>query len=336
MENSNSLFEHFSFTVDKGQTPLRIDKYLMNFVENATRTKIQAAAKSGSIQVNGNVVKSNYKVKPKDKIKVLFEFPPTENELLPENIELNIVYEDKELVVVNKPAGMVVHPGHGNYSGTLINALIYHFKHLPNNSSNRPGLVHRIDKETSGLLVIAKTETAMIDLSEQFAKKTSSREYIALVWGNVKEDSGTINEHIGRNPKNRLQNIVFTGDDIEKGKPAITHYKVLNRYGYVTLVSCTLETGRTHQIRVHMKHIGHTIFNDSRYGGDMILKGTTFTKYKQFVENCFKILPRQALHAKTLGFKHPKTKEYVSFDSKAPDDIKECLEKWDSYAKHQL
>ena len=336
MENSNSLFEHYSFTVDKGQTPLRIDKYLMNFVENATRTKIQAAAKSGSIQVNGNVVRSNYKVKPKDEIKVLFEFPPNENELLPENIELNIVYEDKELVVVNKPAGMVVHPGHGNYSGTLINALIYHFKHLPNNSSNRPGLVHRIDKETSGLLVIAKTETAMIDLSEQFAKKTSSREYIALVWGNVKEDSGTINEYIGRNPKNRLQNIVFTGDDIEKGKPAITHYKVLNRYGYVTLVSCTLETGRTHQIRVHMKHIGHTIFNDSRYGGDMILKGTTFTKYKQFVDNCFKILPRQALHAKTLGFKHPKTKEYVSFDSKAPDDIKECLEKWDSYAKHQL
>jgi len=336
MENSNSLFEHFSFTVDKGQTPLRIDKYLMNFVENATRTKIQAAAKSGSIQVNGNVVKSNYKVKPKDEIKVLFEFPPNENKLLPENIELNILYEDKELVVVNKLAGMVVHPGHGNYSGTLINALIYHFKNLPNNSSNRPGLVHRIDKETSGLLVIAKTETAMIDLSEQFAKKTSSREYIALVWGNVKEDSGTINEHIGRNPKNRLQNIVFTGDDIEKGKPAITHYKVLNRYGYVTLVSCTLETGRTHQIRVHMKHIGHTIFNDSRYGGDMILKGTTFTKYKQFVENCFKILPRQALHAKTLGFKHPKTKEYVSFDSEAPEDIKECLEKWDSYAKHQL
>jgi len=336
MENSNSLFEHFSFTVDKGQAPLRIDKYLMNFVENATRTKIQAAAKSGSIQVNGNVVKSNYKVKPKDEIKVLFEFPPNENKLLPENIELNILYEDKELVVVNKPAGMVVHPGHGNYSGTLINALIYHFKNLPNNSSNRPGLVHRIDKETSGLLVIAKTEKAMIDLSEQFAKKTSSREYIALVWGNVKEDSGTINEHIGRNPKNRLQNIVFTGDDIEKGKPAITHYKVLNRYGYVTLVSCTLETGRTHQIRVHMKHIGHTIFNDSRYGGDMILKGTTFTKYKQFVENCFKILPRQALHAKTLGFKHPKTKEDVSFDSEAPEDIKECLEKWDSYAKHQL
>ena len=336
MENSNSLFEHFSFTVDKGQSPLRIDKYLMNFVENATRTKIQAAAKSGSIQVNGNIVKSNYKVKPEDEIKVLFEHPPHKNLLLPENIDLDIVYEDKELVVVNKPAGMVVHPGHGNYSGTLINALIYHFENLPNNSSNRPGLVHRIDKETSGLLVVAKTEKAMIDLSEQFAKKTSTREYIALVWGNVKEDSGTINEYIGRNPKNRLQNIVFSGDDIEKGKPAITHYKVLNRYGYVTLVSCKLETGRTHQIRVHMKHIGHTIFNDSRYGGNLILKGTTFTKYKQFVENCFKILPRQALHAKTLGFKHPKTKELLSFDSEPPKYIQQYLEKLESYAKHQL
>ena len=336
MENSNSLFEHFSFTVDKGQTPLRIDKYLMNFVENATRTKIQTAAKSGSIRVNGYVVKSNYKVKPKDKIKVLFEYPPHENLLLPENIDLDIVYEDDELVVVNKPTGMVVHPGHGNYSGTLINALIYHFENLPNNSSNRPGLVHRIDKETSGLLVIAKTEKAMIDLSEQFAKKTSSREYIALVWGDLKEDSGTINEYIGRNPKNRLQNIVFSGDDIEKGKPAITHYKVISRYGYVSLVSCTLETGRTHQIRVHMKHIGHTIFNDSRYGGDLILKGTTFTKYKQFVDNCFKILPRQALHAKTLGFNHPKTKENLSFDSEIPEDIQQCLDKWESYAKHQL
>ena len=214
MENSNSLFEHFSFTVDKGQTPLRIDKYLMNFVENATRTKIQTAAKSGSIQVNGNIVKSNYKVKPKDKIKVLFEYPPHQNLLLPENIDLDIVYEDDELVVVNKPAGMVVHPGHGNYSGTLINALIYHFENLPNNSSNRPGLVHRIDKETRGLLVIAKTEKAMIDLSEQFAKKTSTREYISLVWGNLKEDTGVINEFIGRNPKNRLQNFVFSGDDI--------------------------------------------------------------------------------------------------------------------------
>ena len=336
MENSNSLFEHFSFTVDKGQSPLRIDKYLMNFVENATRTKIQLAAKSGSIQVNGNIVKSNYKVKPEDQIKVLFEYPPNENILLPEKIDLDIIYEDNEIVVVNKPSGMVVHPGHGNYSGTLINALIFHFKNLPNNSSNRPGLVHRIDKETSGLLVIAKTEEAMVNLSGQFANKTSNREYFALVWGNVKEDSGTIDEYIGRNPKNRLQNIVFSGDDIEKGKPAITHYKVLSRYGYVTLVSCKLETGRTHQIRVHMKHIGHTIFNDNRYGGDMILKGTTFTKYKQFVENCFKILPRQALHAKTLGFKHPKTNKNISFDCGIPDDIQECLNKWESYAKHQL
>ena len=336
MENSNSLFEHFSFTVDKGQSPLRIDKYLMNFVENATRTKIQLAAKSGSIQVNGNIVKSNYKVKPEDQIKVLFEYPPNENILLPEEIDLDIVYEDNEIVVVNKPAGMVVHPGHGNYSGTLINALIYHFENLPNNSSNRPGLVHRIDKETSGLLVIAKTEEAMVNLSEQFANKTSNREYFALVWGNVKEDSGTIDEYIGRNPKNRLQNIVFSGDDVEKGKPAITHYKVLSRYGYVTLVSCKLETGRTHQIRVHMKHIGHTIFNDNRYGGDVILKGTTFTKYKQFVENCFKILPRQALHAKTLGFKHPKTNKNIFFDCGIPDDIQECLNKWESYAKHQL
>ena len=336
MENSNSLFEHFSFTVDKGQSPLRIDKYLMNFVENATRTKIQLAAKSGSIQVNGNIVKSNYKVKPEDQIKVLFEYPPNENILLPEEIDLDIVYEDNEIVVVNKPAGMVVHPGHGNYSGTLINALIYHFENLPNNSSNRPGLVHRIDKETSGLLVIAKTEEAMVNLSEQFANKTSNREYFALVWGNVKEDSGTIDEYIGRNPKNRLQNIVFSGEDIEKGKPAITHYKVLSRYGYVTLVSCKLETGRTHQIRVHMKHIGHTIFNDNRYGGDVILKGTTFTKYKQFVENCFKILPRQALHAKTLGFKHPKTNKNIFFDCGIPDDIQECLNKWESYAKHQL
>lgn len=336
MENSNSLFEHFSFTVDKGQSPLRIDKYLMNFVENATRTKIQLAAKSGSIHVNGNIVKSNYKVKPEDQIKVLFEYPPHENLLLPEKIDIDIVYEDEQIVVVNKPAGMVVHPGHGNYSGTLINALIYHFENLPNNSSNRPGLVHRIDKETSGLLVIAKTEEAMINLSDQFAMKTSSREYFALVWGDVKKDSGKIDEYIGRNPKNRLQNIVFYGDDIEKGKPAITHYKVLSRYGYVTLVSCKLETGRTHQIRVHMKHIGHTIFNDSRYGGDMILKGTTFTKYKQFVENCFKILPRQALHAKTLGFKHPKTNKTLSFDCGIPDDIQQCLNKWESYAKHQL
>ena len=331
MENNNSLYEHFSFQVDKGQTPLRIDKYLMNFVENATRTKIQAAAKNGSIKVNGVRVKSNYKVKPLDDIRVLFEYPPHENLLIAENIDLDIVYEDDDLLVVNKPAGMVVHPGHGNYSGTLINALIYHFENLPKNSSNRPGLVHRLDKDTSGLLVIAKNDESMFHLSNQFAEKKSKREYIAMVWGNVKDDRGRINNYIGRNPKNRLQNIVLDDDKIENGKRAITNYEVLSRMNYVSLLKCTLETGRTHQIRVHMKHIGHTLFNDERYGGNSILKGTTFTKYKQFVENCFKLLPRQALHAKTLGFIHPKTGEFMQFDSELPEDFKSCIEKWESY-----
>ena len=331
MENNNSLFEHFSFLVDKGQTPLRIDKYLMNFVENATRTKIQAAAKNGSIKVNGVVVKSNYKVKPQDDIRVLFEYPPHENLLIAENIDLDIVYEDDDLVVVNKPAGMVVHPGHGNYSGTLINALIYHFENLPKNSSNRPGLVHRLDKDTSGLLVIAKNDESMVHLSNQFAEKTSKREYVALVWGNVVDDSGKIDNYIGRNPKNRLQNIVLDDDKIENGKRAITNYQVLSRLNYVSLVKCTLETGRTHQIRVHLKHIGHTLFNDERYGGDSILKGTTFTKYKQFVENCFKLLPRQALHAKTLGFTHPKTGKFMQFDSELPNDFQSCIKKWENY-----
>jgi 23S rRNA pseudouridine1911/1915/1917 synthase len=331
MENNNSLFEHFSFQVDKGQTPLRIDKFLMNFVENATRTKIQAAAKNGSIKVNGVVVKSNYKVKPQDDIRVLFEYPPHENLLIAENIDLDIVYEDDDLVVVNKPAGMVVHPGHGNYSGTLINALIYHFENLPKNSSYRPGLVHRLDKDTSGLLVIAKNDESMVHLSNQFAEKTSKREYIAMVWGNVKDDSGKIDNHIGRNPKNRLQNIVLDDDKIENGKRAVTNYEVLSRLNYVSLVKCNLETGRTHQIRVHMKHIGHTLFNDERYGGNSILKGTTFTKYKQFVENCFKLLPRQALHAKTLGFTHPKTGKFMQFDSELPKDFQSCIEKWENY-----
>jgi len=238
-------------------------------------------------------------------------------------------------LVVNKPAGMVVHPGHGNYSGTLINALIYRFDSLPNNSSDRPGLVHRIDKDTSGLLVIAKTEQAMAHLSLQFAEKKSEREYVALVWGNIVEDEGSIEGNIGRHPKNRLQNTVYLGDEADKGKPAITHYRVLERLGYVTLVSCKLETGRTHQIRVHMKHIGHILFNDERYGGDAILKGTTFTKYKQFVDNCFKVLPRQALHAKTLGFTHPKTGEFLRFDTEIPDDMQECIEKWRTYSKFQ-
>ena len=332
MENNKSLFEHFSFQVDKGQSPLRIDKYLMNFVENATRTKIQAAAKNGSIEVNGNVVKSNYKVKPNDNIKVKFEYPPHENLLIAENIDLDIVYEDDDLVVVNKPAGMVVHPGHGNYSGTLINGLIYHFENLPKNSSNRPGLVHRLDKDTSGLLVVAKNDNSMVHLSNQFANKTSKREYIAMVWGNVKDDSGRIENYIGRNPKNRLQNMVLHEDNSVNGKIAITNFEVLSRMNYVSLLKCVLETGRTHQIRVHMKHIGHTIFNDDRYGGDSILKGTTFTKYKQFVDNCFKLLPRQALHAKTLGFTHPTSGKFLEFDSDLPTDFKSCIEKWENYA----
>ena len=277
MENNNSLFEHFSFQVDKGQTPLRIDKYLMNFVENATRTKIQAAAKNGSIKVNGVVVKSNYKVKPQDEIRVLFEYPPHEKLLIAENIDLDIVYEDDDLVVINKPAGMVVHPGHGNYSGTLINGLIYHFENLPKNSSNRPGLVHRLDKDTSGLLVVAKNDNSMVHLSNQFVNKTSKREYIAMVWGNVKDDTGRIDNYIGRNPKNRLQNIVLDKYSISGGKRAVTNFEVISRMNYVSLVKCILETGRTHQIRVHMKHIGHTLFNDERYGGDSIFKGTTFT-----------------------------------------------------------
>lgn len=332
MENNKSLFEHFSFQVDKGQSPLRIDKYLMNFVENATRTKIQAAAKNGSIEVNGNVVKSNYKVKPNDNIKVKFEYPPHENLLIAENIDLDIVYEDDDLVVVNKPAGMVVHPGHGNYSGTLINGLIYHFENLPKNSSNRPGLVHRLDKDTSGLLVVAKNDNSMVHLSNQFANKTSKREYIAMVWGNVKDDTGRIENYIGRNPKNRLQNMVLHEDNSVNGKIAITNFEVLSRMNYVSLLKCVLETGRTHQIRVHMKHIGHTIFNDDRYGGDSILKGTTFTKYKQFVENCFKLLPRQALHAKTLGFTHPTSGKFLEFDSDLPTDFKSCIEKWENYS----
>ena len=333
---NQDLYEHFHFVAQKGQQPLRVDKYLMNYIENATRSKIQQAAKDGNVYVNDVIVKSNYKVKPNDVVRVLFEHPPYEFLLVPEDIPLTIVYEDDTLLLVNKPSGMVVHPGHGNYSGTLINALTFHFDNLPNNSSNRPGLVHRIDKDTSGLLVVAKTEEAMTHLAKQFFDKTSEREYIALVWGDVKEDQGTIEGAIGRHPKNRLQNTVFIGDDAHKGKPAVTHYKVLERFGYVTLVSCQLETGRTHQIRVHFKHIGHTLFNDERYGGDRILKGTSYSKYKQFVENCFSLLPRQALHAKTLGFVHPVTKEKMKFDSPMPDDIAQCLKKWRNYSKNSV
>lgn len=330
-EPEDELYEHYRFEAAKGQSPLRVDKFLMNLVENATRNKIQQAASSGNIFVNEVPVKSNYKVKAFDVVRVLLAHPPYEHLLEPENIPIDIVFEDEHLLVVNKAAGMVVHPGHGNYSGTLVNALIYHLKNLPLNSSERPGLVHRIDKDTSGLLVVAKTEQAMTFLTQQFADKTSEREYIALVWGNVEADSGTIVGAIGRHPKDRMQMAVY--EDDSQGKPAVTHYKVLERLGYVTLVSCKLETGRTHQIRVHMKHIGHTLFNDERYGGNLILKGTTFNKYKQFVDNCFKILPRQALHAKTLGFVHPHTKEFMSFDSVLPEDMILCIEKWRTYSK---
>jgi 23S rRNA pseudouridine1911/1915/1917 synthase len=331
VELEDELYEHFRFDVPKGQLLLRIDKFLMNLIPNATRNKIQNAASSGDIYVNDIPVKSNYKVKPLDVVRILLSHPPFENRVDPEDIPLDIVYEDTALLLINKPAGLVVHPGHGNYTGTLVNALAFHFENLPMNSSERPGLVHRIDKDTTGLLVIAKTEAAMTHLAKQFEAKTSEREYIAMVWGNVKDDAGTIEGNIARHVKDRMQMSVFA--DPEIGKPAITHYKVLERFGYVTLVSCILETGRTHQIRVHMKHIGHPLFNDARYGGDLILKGTTFTKYKQFIDNCFKILPRQALHAKTLGFTHPTTGEMMRFDTELPQDMKDVIEKWRGYSK---
>lgn len=341
MENDNpheesvteGLHEHFLFTADKGQEPLRVDKYLMNRIENATRNKIQQAAKEGSIFVNDVAVKSNYKVKGGDVVRVLFTHPPYEHLLVAEDLPLDIVYEDESVIVVNKKAGMVVHPGHGNYSSTLINGLMYHFENLPKNQQERPGLVHRIDKDTSGLLVVAKTEHALTHLSKQFFDKTSTRKYLALVWGNVDDDEGTVEGHIGRHPKNRLQMTVYP--EGEQGKEAVTHYKVVERLGYVTLIECQLETGRTHQIRVHMKHIGHTLFNDERYGGNAILKGTSFSKYKQFVDNCFKILPRQALHAKTLGFEHPVSKQWMEFDSPVPEDIAEAVVKWRNYAQHK-
>ena len=326
------LFEHYQFIADKGQEPLRVDKYLMNRVENATRNKIQNAAKEGSIYVNNKVIKSNYKVKPGDIVKVMFSHPPYENLLVGEKMDLDILFEDENLLVVNKPAGLVVHPGHGNYNGTLLNGLIYHFKNLPFNSDGRPGLVHRIDKDTSGLLVIAKDERSMTDLAKQFYLKTSKRKYLALVWGIVADEKGTVNANLARDPKNRL--IMSVPKENESfGKKAITHYRVIERFNYLTLLECELETGRTHQIRSHMKHIGHPIFSDSRYGGDKILKGTIFNKYKQFVSNCFDIMPRQALHAKSLGFIHPVTNKELYFESELPQDFQNCLKKWRNYSK---
>lgn len=330
-QEEGGLYEHYRITVDAGQSSIRIDKFLSNRIENASRSRIQAAADAGNILVNGKAVKPNYKVKPNEEILIVMDYPRRELKIIAENIPLNIVYEDDQLIVINKPPGLVVHPGHGNYSGTLVNALAYYFKDLPlfNSEDPRPGLVHRIDKDTSGLMVVAKTELAKNKLALQFFEKTTERRYHALVWGSVKEDEGTISGHIGRSLKNRQVFTVFPQGD--HGKHAVTHYKVLRRIGYVTLVECRLETGRTHQIRVHMKYINHTLFNDSNYGGDAILRGTTFNKYRQFVQNCFKILPRQALHAKTLGFIHPTTGEKMIFNSELPDDMASAIEKWEHY-----
>ena len=329
--DNNELYEHHRYTVDKRQELMRIDKYLQNKIENVSRTKIQAAAQANCILVNNSPAKPSYKIKPGDIISVVLPQPPQEFELIPENIPIDIVYEDEDVIVVNKPAGMVVHPGHGNYTGTLVNALAYHLQNLVvfNKGDERPGLVHRIDKDTSGLLVIAKNEYAMSHLAKQFYDRKTRRLYHTLVWGTFDEEEGTIEGNIDRDPKDRLKMHV-TGDP-EAGKPAITHYRVLENLGYVSLVECRLETGRTHQIRVHMQHTGHPVFNDERYGGAQILKGTTFTKYKQFIQNCFSIMPRQALHAKTLGFIHPHTRKEMYFESELPEDMSTVIEKWHRY-----
>lgn len=334
-QEQDELYEHLKIIVDSKQGLLRIDKFLHNRVQNTSRNKIQQAADAGSILVNGKAVKSNYKVKPNDTISVVLAHPPREIELYPDNIPLDIVYEDDELIVINKKPGMVVHPAYGHYRGTLINAVIYHlFPELGDkpltSESLRPGLVHRIDKDTSGLIVLAKTEYSLNHLANQFFERTIDRKYQALVWGNLKEDSGTITGHIGRSLADRKVMEVFP--DAQFGKHAITHYKVLERFNYITLVECKLETGRTHQIRVHMKYIGHPLFNDSHYGGDRILKGTVNNKYRQFVENCFSILPRQALHAKSLGFTHPITKKKLYFETELPDDMAQVILKWKTYS----
>lgn len=325
------LFEHYKFIADPGQEIIRIDKYLFDRVPNTSRNKLQDAAKNGNILVNGTTVKSNYKVKPGDQVSIVMPYPVREIKLIPQDIPLDIVYEDNDCLIVNKPVNMVVHPAYGNYSGTLVNALVYHFDHLPslpNNYYGRPGLVHRLDKHTTGLIIIAKTEIALTNLAKQFYDRTIDRRYHALVWGDLKED-GTIEGNIGRSLKNRKMMAVFP--DESYGKHAVTHYKVLKRFGYVTLVECKLETGRTHQIRVHMKHIGHPLFNDIEYGGDQILKGPKTQKYRQFIQNCFELLPSQALHAKTLGFEHPTSKQKLFFDSDISPNFKLILNKWESY-----
>ncbi|MBP3350560.1 MAG: RluA family pseudouridine synthase [Bacteroidaceae bacterium] len=330
-DNERELYEHFRFVADKGQTLLRVDKFLVTRMENASRNRIQQAAEAGCILVNGKPVKSNYRVKPLDVVSIVMDRPRYECEIIAQDIPLNIVYEDADVLVVNKPAGLVVHPGHGNYSGTLVNALAWHFRDNPEYDVSDPrlGLVHRIDKDTSGLLVIAKTPEAKTHLGLQFFNKTTKRKYVALVWGAMENDEGRIEGHIGRSTKDRLQMTVYPNG--ECGKSAVTHYRTIERLGYVSVVECVLETGRTHQIRVHMKHIGHTLFNDERYGGNQILRGTTFAKYRQFVQNCFETCPRQALHAKTLGFIHPRTGEELFFDTEVPTDMTQLIERWRQY-----
>ncbi len=330
------LYEHFRIVVDKGQSTARIDKYLMDRLPNASRNKIQNGIEVEAILVNDKPTKSSYKIRPGDVIVVSLPEPPRENVVVPEDIPLNIVYEDEEFLIVNKPAGMVVHPAHSNWTGTLVNALAFHFKNLPThrNGEIRPGLVHRIDKDTSGLLVIAKTEYAMTHLAKQFFDHSIERTYYALVWGVPNPEQGTVHEFIGRSNKDRKVMMVHPADS-EHAKEAITHYSTLKAMRYVSLIKCNLETGRTHQIRIHMKHKGHPLFNDATYGGDKIIKGTTFTKYKQFVDNCFKIIPRQALHAKSLGFIHPRTKKFIQFDSEIPEDMMSAVDKWEKYVANE-
>jgi pseudouridine synthase, rluA family len=335
VDNPAELYEHFRVVVDKGQSQVRVDKYLFERLVNSSRNRIQKAADAGLIMANGKPVKSSYKVKPCDVLTVMMDRPRYDNDIIPEDIPLDIVYEDNDLMVINKPAGLVVHPGCGNYHGTLVNAIAWHLKDNPRYDPNDPqvGLVHRIDKDTSGLLVVAKTPDAKTHLGLQFYNKTTKRKYNALVWGIVENNEGTIEGNIGRNPKDRMQMAVLS--DPAQGKHAVTHYRVLERLGYVTLVECVLETGRTHQIRVHMKHIGHTLFNDERYGGNEILKGTHFSKYKQFVNNCFETCPRQALHAMTLGFVHPRTGEEMFFTSPLPKDMTNLIDKWRNYISNR-
>jgi 23S rRNA pseudouridine1911/1915/1917 synthase len=333
-QDDDALFEHHRIVADPGQSLVRIDKFLMDRLPNVTRTKIQGGIHEGFVKVNDKSIKPNYKVHPNDVIIVSLPEPPRDSDVKPENIPLNIVFEDDHLLVINKPAGMVVHPAYQNWNGTVVNALAYHFQNLPQMPGNdgRPGLVHRIDKDTSGLLVIAKTETVLTQLAKQFYDHSIERTYWALVWGELDPPQGTINVNVGRSLKDRRVTVAFPEADY--GRHAITHFKMLKSFRYVSLVECKLETGRTHQIRAHMKSLGHPLFNDALYGGNEVLRGTIFSKYKQFVENCFKIIPRQALHAKTLGFIHPATKQWVQFESELPEDMKAVIEKWEHYVKY--